>query len=106
MIENPHIRAMLKELDVAIGEEIKPKPGPQDHRDTSPFHCKSQSITDIDIRKRQEEAVRRARAQHAAELARPLIDATLVTDAERAEIRSRVKGATHWRGIMFSGGAG
>lgn len=44
-----------------------------------------------DRREERERAIARARAEHAAAIARPLIDANLLTPAERREIRSRIK---------------
>lgn len=111
MIDNPHIRAMLEEIDKELAapsegiEEITAKPGPKYPNVASPFP-KSKTVTNVHVRKRQAEELKRVRAEHAAELSRPLIDANLVSDAERDEIYNRVKGSTHWRGIMFSGSAG
>lgn len=109
-ILNPHLRAMLADIAKELGCEIpdkiaREKPGPKDHKDISPFRHSKKLVVDPLIRARQDEAKKRLEAEHRAAFARPLIDASLISDKERLEIRNRVKGSTHWRGVMFSGGA-
>lgn len=48
---------------------------------------------------RRLEALARIRAAHAAEIARPLIDARLVSARERKDIRARTRYAQRWSDV-------
>lgn len=53
------------------------------------------------LRARAQDRADQVAREHAAAFARPLINATLLTRAERAAIRSRVKGVQRWNAGWF-----
>lgn len=50
----------------------------------------------LDLRQRAREAAEKARREHAAAFAKPLIDRKLLTTTERIENEQRVKGRQRW----------
>lgn len=52
-------------------------------------------------RSRMQEALRQARAAHAEAFAKPLIDAALITPAERGKIRKSVVNRQRWHSALW-----